>query len=98
MKLKKEEVEHVGKLARLHLAEDEIEVLSQQLSSILTYMDALNEVNTEGIEQMASSVLGQANVSREDNILPSLPTEKVFASAPDSHNGFFRVPQIIADR
>jgi aspartyl-tRNA(Asn)/glutamyl-tRNA(Gln) amidotransferase subunit C len=97
MKLKKEEVEHVGKLARLHLTEDETDVLSQQLSSILTYMDALNEVNTEGIEQMAS-VLGQANVSREDNILPSLPTEKVVVIAPDSHNGFFRVPQIIADR
>ncbi len=97
MKLQKEEVEHVGKLARLHLTEDEVEVFSQQLSSILSYMDTLNEIDTEGIEQTAS-VLGQTNVSRDDLILSSLTPEKVIANAPDSHNEFFRVPQIIADR
>ena len=81
----------------MHLTEDEVEVFSQQLSSILSYMDTLNEIDTEGIEQTAS-VLGQTNVSRDDLILPSLTPEKVIANAPDSHNEFFRVPQIIADR
>ena len=46
MKLQKEEVEHVGKLARLHLTEDEVEAFSQQLSSILSYMDTLNEIRS----------------------------------------------------
>ena len=97
MRITKEEVEHVAKLARLEITEGERDAFSQQLSSILTYMEKLNSVNTDGVEPTAT-VLGQTNVFREDKVRPCLPVERALANAPESEAGHFRVPKIIEDR
>jgi aspartyl-tRNA(Asn)/glutamyl-tRNA(Gln) amidotransferase subunit C len=97
MRISKQDVEHVAKLARLELTEAEKEAFSKQLSSILTYVEKLKGLNTEGVEPTAT-VLDQANVFRADKSRPSLPVEKALANAPESENGYFTVPKILEDR
>jgi aspartyl-tRNA(Asn)/glutamyl-tRNA(Gln) amidotransferase subunit C len=97
MKLSKEEVKHVARLARLSVSEEEIEVFSRQLSEILTYIGKLNELETSNIEP-TSHVLDIKNVFREDRITPSLSREEALAGAPEQEDGFFRVPKIIGER
>jgi len=97
VKISREEVEHVAKLARLEITEAEKEVFSKHLSSILTYMDKLKTLNTEGVEPTAT-VLEQTNVFREDKARPSLPAEKALANAPQQSDRFFVVPKILDER
>ena len=97
MKITKEEVEHVAKLARLEITESEKEAFSQQLSAILTYVEQLGKVDTKGVEPTAT-VVGQTNVFREDTVQPSLPVEKALSNAPESQDGYFVVPRIIEER
>jgi len=97
MRISKEEVERVAKVARLEITEAEKEVFGTHLSSILTYMDKLKTLNTDGVEPTAT-VLEQTNVLREDKVCPSLPAEKALANAPECENGFFRVPKILEER
>jgi len=97
MEISKELVEHVAKLARLEVSEDEKAMFARQLSAILTYMDQLKEVDTEGVEPTAT-VLPTENVFREDAVKPSLTQERALANAPDQADGLFRVPKILEDR
>ena len=97
MEINKEQVEHVARLARLEVSEDEKAMFARQLSGILTYMDQLKELDTKGVEPTAT-VLPTDNVFRDDNVRPSLPQEKALANAPDQADGFFRVPKILEDR
>ncbi len=97
MEISKQQVEHVAKLARLEVSEDEKAMFARQLSAILTYMDQLKEVDTEGVEPTAT-VLPTENVWREDAVRPSLAQEQALANAPDQADGFFRVPKILEDR
>ena len=96
-KITKEEVENVARLARLEIAEAEKEAFSSQLSTILTYMEQLKEVNTAGVEPTAT-VLKQTSVFREDVTRPCLTVEEALANAPDSAEGFFKVPRILEER
>lgn len=86
----------MAKLARLSLTEDEKDRFSRQLSSILTYIEKLKELNTTDIDP-TTHVLPVQNVFREDSVRPSLGTEGALANAPDRTEGFFRVPKIIED-
>ena len=97
MEISKEQVEHVARLARLEVSENEKSMFARQLSGILTYMDQLKELDTKGVEPTAT-VLPTDNVFRDDNVRPSLPQEKALANAPDQADGFFRVPKILEDR
>jgi aspartyl-tRNA(Asn)/glutamyl-tRNA(Gln) amidotransferase subunit C len=94
MKISKQEVEHVAKLARLELSEQEKEKLTDQLSNILTYVEKLNELDTAGVEPTAH-VLDIENVMREDVAGESLTQEKALANAPEKSAGHYRVPKII---
>lgn len=97
MKISQKEVENVAVLARLQVSENEKEELSQQLSSILTYMEELNQVDTEGVPTM-DSVVSQANVLREDEVRESVSQEKAVGNAPAAKDGLFQVPKIISER
>lgn len=85
MKLTKEQVRHVGALARLGLTEEEITKFQTQLSSILDYVEQLNEVDTEGIEPTAQ-VTGLTNVKRLDETVKqddiTVDAEKLLACSP----------------
>ena len=94
MKITMAEVEHVARLARLELNEQEKEKMRAQLDSILSYIDKLNELDTSGVEP-TSHVLPLTNVFREDGVRPSLSQEEALANAPDRHDLLFRVPRIL---
>ena len=89
----KEQVEHVAKLARLELSNEEKELYTKQLSEILDYIDQLNEVNTEGIEPMTQPI-PIVNVMREDVVKKEYERQDMIKNAPHEEYGFFRVPKI----
>ncbi len=94
MKITKKDVEHVAKLARLKLTEEEKEKFGKQLSEILEYVEKLNELDTEKVKP-ASHVVPLKSVMREDEVKPSLPVEEVLANAPAREGKYFKVPKII---
>lgn len=94
MKITKQEVEYVARLARLELTEQEKELFTSQLSSILAYVDKLNELDTAGIEP-TSHVIDISNVTRPDEPCEGLSQDAALANAPDKAGGHFRVPKII---
>ena len=94
MKITKEEIEHIALLARLSLSEEEKDLFGTQLSSILDYMEKLNELDTTNVEP-TSHVLPLRNVMRDDVPCPSIPREDALMNAPDHTDKFFRVPKII---
>ena len=93
-KITGEEIEHIAMLARLRLAGEEKELFRSQLSSILGYMEKLDELDTKDIEP-TSHVLSLNNVMREDAAAPSLPREDALLNAPSHTEKFYRVPKII---
>ena len=95
-KITRREVEHVARLARLELTEDERETMTRQLDRILAYVEKLNELDTSQVEP-TSHVIPMVNVMREDEPRASLSPDDALANAPDRAEGFFRVPRIIED-
>ena len=87
------DVQHVAKLARLSLTEDECTQFTEQLDKIIGYFDELNAVDTTGVEPM-SHPIPVVNVLREDEVVPSAGREKLMAGAPLTEGAFFRVPRI----
>jgi aspartyl-tRNA(Asn)/glutamyl-tRNA(Gln) amidotransferase subunit C len=94
MKITKQEVDHVAKLARLQLSDEVKDTFAEQLSNILTYVEQLNELDTKGVEP-TSHVLDIKNVMREDVPADSLSQDRALANAPDKAAGHYRVPKII---
>ena len=89
----KEQVEHVAKLARLELTEEEKTLYTKQLSQILDYIDQLNKVETKGVEPMTQPI-PTVNVMREDIVKKQYQREDLLKNAPQEEYGFFRVPKI----
>ena len=87
------DVEHVAKLARLRLSDDERVLYTQQLSKIIGYFDELQAIDTIGVEPM-SHALPVLNVMREDEIEPPPGHAALLQNAPSSQGPYFRVPKI----
>ena len=81
-------------LARLDLTNEEKEIFSKQLSSIIEYIDKLNELDTTSIDPTAH-VLPIKNIFRDDKLKPSLLKDKALQNAPGRTDDFYRVPKII---
>ncbi|MDO8446192.1 MAG: Asp-tRNA(Asn)/Glu-tRNA(Gln) amidotransferase subunit GatC [Deltaproteobacteria bacterium] len=94
MTLTIKEVEHVANLARLDLAEGEAERFKGQIDAILSYVEKLKQLNTDGVEP-TSHAIPVNNVFREDNIMQPLGQERALANAPDKADGCFRVPKVV---
>jgi aspartyl-tRNA(Asn)/glutamyl-tRNA(Gln) amidotransferase subunit C len=94
MKLSREEVLHIARLARVALTEEEIIRISEQLSNLLEHFEVLQKVDTEGVPPTAQSVTLQS-VMREDVVAPSLPPEDVLANAPRREGDCFRVRAVL---
>ena len=88
------EIDHVGLLARLELKDEEKELFSKQVGSIIEYVDKLNELDIDEVEPTAH-VLPIKNVFREDELRDSLSREKALQNAPRKSDGFYKVPKII---
>lgn len=94
MTLSKADVDHVARLARLDLSEQEEVELAAELSAILDYASQLQEVNLDEVEPM-SHVSGQHTVFRKDEPHISLAPDVVLQNAPDAEDQQFKVPAIM---
>ncbi len=95
-KISLKDVEHVARLARLELSDADKERMRRELDSILSYIDKLRAVDTEGVEPTSHAV-PLTNVMREDVTRPSFPQSDMLANAPERSGDFFRVPKIIEE-
>lgn len=93
MPISREEVIHVATLARLGLSEPEIELLREQLGSILHHIESLSELDLSDIPPSAQ-VIPLQDVERPDETRPSLSREQVLANAPREEDGYFRVAPV----
>lgn len=87
------DVEHVAKLARLELTEEEKVKYTTQLADVLKHVEEMNEVDTTGVEPMAHA-LDFVNVTREDVVIQEHTKDELMKNAPINEDGFFRVPKI----
>lgn len=90
------EVEHIAHLARLRITTDERGRFAGELGEILSYVNMLQELDTQEIEA-TFSVLPHYNVLREDVISPSLPPSEVLQNAPDREENLFKMPRILGE-
>ena len=88
------DVDHVARLARLALSEEEKERFRRQLGLILGHAEKVGEVAAEAVPPTAQPI-PRANVLRPDVVLPSLSQEEALAGAPEVEDGRFRVPRIV---
>jgi len=96
-KLTKADVEHIAKLSKLELTEEEKNKFAGQLSNVLEYVDQLNEVDTVGVEE-TSQVTGLKNVYQKDQVEENtLTSEELQKNAPDFRNDSFVVPAVFDD-
>jgi aspartyl-tRNA(Asn)/glutamyl-tRNA(Gln) amidotransferase subunit C len=94
MTLTKEDVKKISELCRIELTEDEIEKFQKELSVILGYVSELNQVDTEGVEEIAQ-VTGLENVFREDVSEQSELREKIIQNFPDKKDTFLKIKNIL---
>jgi len=94
MKLSRDEVLHIARLARLGLAEDEVSRLSEQLSHILENFEVLQQVDTSGVPPTAQPN-ALKNVLKSDKVKASLPQSQVLANAPRKEGDFFRIRAVL---
>lgn len=87
-------IKYLEKLARITLSEDEEKKVGNELQDILTYIDMLNELDTDGVEAM-SHCFPVTNVMREDEVKPSMSADEIVANAPESQDGCFVVPKTV---
>ena len=92
--ISQEDVEHVARLARLVLQPEETRRFTEQLNAILTYMEQLNEVDTEAVEPTAH-VLDLANVFRDDVVQQTPNLQDMLANAPEVAQQYVVVPRIV---
>ena len=97
MAITKKDVEKIAELARLKFSEEELENFTPQMNEILSYMDKLNELNTENVKPLSHPV-EQTNVFREDEMKPSISTENALKNAPSKDENHFTVPKVIGDK
>jgi aspartyl-tRNA(Asn)/glutamyl-tRNA(Gln) amidotransferase subunit C len=92
--LTKAEVEHIARLARVGVTDEDVARLQAQLSVILDAFEALRALDTAGVPPTAHT-LPLANITREDQSRPSCPTEVILANAPQTEHGFVRVRRVL---
>jgi aspartyl-tRNA(Asn)/glutamyl-tRNA(Gln) amidotransferase subunit C len=88
------DIEHVARLARLELTDEEKARLREQLGAILDHAAKVGEVAAEDVPPTAYAI-PRSNVLRPDEVTPSLPVEEVLANAPEVESDRFRVPKIV---
>jgi aspartyl-tRNA(Asn)/glutamyl-tRNA(Gln) amidotransferase subunit C len=90
-------VDHVARLARLDLSEDERIRMQSELTQILAHAEKIQSLDLDGVEPTSHAV-PIVNVMRPDEVTESLPPDVALANAPDVEDGRFRVPRIIEDQ
>lgn len=89
----KEDVEHIGWLARIEIDVLEADTYAAQLNSVLDYFGQLDEIDTDDVSP-TYHVVDVANVFREDVVVKSLSQEKVLENTEHKQEGYFKGPRI----
>ena len=93
-KVDKKTVEYVAELARINLTEDQKESLGQELSKILSYIDQLEEIDTETVEPLRD-LTAKGDVFRRDIVSPSDCREEILKNSPLAEGDYFKIPKVI---
>lgn len=94
MAVTQKDVEYIAALANLQFSEPEKAEMVTDMNNILTYMEKLNELNTDSVEPL-TAVTDAENVLREDQPHHMLTNEEALLNAPSKIGPFFRVPKVI---
>lgn len=94
MQITEELVSYVAQLSRIRLSAEETADMQKQMSEIVSYMDKLNELDTDGIEPL-SHIFNITNVLRDDTVEPSFPREEILKNAPEHTEETFVVPKTV---
>ncbi|MEK6322266.1 MAG: Asp-tRNA(Asn)/Glu-tRNA(Gln) amidotransferase subunit GatC [Acidobacteriota bacterium] len=98
MPITKTDVEKIAELGRLELAAEETDLFSEQLSSIIGYIEKLNELDTTDVPPMSHCAPAGGDTEyakRDDQLQASLGQKLAVENAPDSEAGYFKVPRVI---
>lgn len=94
MEINRELLEKIAHLSRLELNEQDINKLTEDLTTITNWVEKLREVDTTGIEPL-TTMSHEINSLREDTITEHLPHDLVLQNAPSKTDGFFVVPKLL---
>ncbi|MGE0256059.1 MAG: Asp-tRNA(Asn)/Glu-tRNA(Gln) amidotransferase subunit GatC [Alphaproteobacteria bacterium] len=87
-------VRRIARLARIHVPDEDVGKLGEELSAILGFVEQLGEVDVEGVEPM-TSVVDAVLAMREDRVSDGGDAEKVLSNAPDRADDFYVVPRVV---
>ena len=94
MSIDKDTVKHISKLARISLDDEKIDSLSKDLSSIIKFIEKLNELKTDKTKPL-TSIINASLKPRKDEIKDGKIREKILANSPHKNKEFFVVPKVI---
>ena len=94
MSVDKDTVRRIAKLARIALDEARVEPMAQELNSIMTWAQQLNEVDVTGVAPM-TSVVAQTLKMRDDVVTEGGNADALMANAPGGEDYFFVVPKVV---
>lgn len=87
-------VKKIADSVRIEISDEEAETYAKQMTEILTYTEAMNEVNTDDVEPTTHGILLE-NVLRKDEPIQSFSQEEALKNAPDKQDGHFKVPSVM---
>ena len=94
MSIDKDTVKHISKLARISLDEKKIDNLSKDLSSIMQFIEKLNELKTDKTTPL-TSIINASLKSREDEVKDGKIRDQILKNSPEKNEEFFVVPKVI---
>ncbi|MEY4521365.1 MAG: hypothetical protein RIT10_550 [Bacteroidota bacterium] len=94
MKITEETVDHIAHLARLEFIGDKKQAIQQDMEMILTFMEKLNEVNTDAVEPLIF-MNTEVNKLREDVAVETISQEEGLRNAPKKDSDYFRIPKVL---
>ena len=94
MSIDKDTVKHISKLARISLNEKKVDSLSKDLTSIISFIEKLNNLNTDKIEPL-TSIINVTLKSRKDEVKDGEIRDQILKNSPEKNEEFFVVPKVI---
>lgn len=94
MKIDQATLNKIAHLARLEFNEKDSEKMMQDMSNIISFVEKLKEVNTEGVEPL-TTMSHELNAVREDEVNPHLDHTQALRNAPKKDENYFRVPKVL---
>jgi aspartyl-tRNA(Asn)/glutamyl-tRNA(Gln) amidotransferase subunit C len=94
MKIDRETLDKISHLSRLEVNEKDVDQILKDMSNILTFVEKLNEVDTEGVEPL-TTMSHEVNALREDEVKPHMDHDYALKNAPKKDADYFRVPKVL---